>query len=394
MRWPPACASSAMRSIGSPQAPRPTRRNHSAPYDAAVLDLGLPGTDGMVWLRSLARSRLGPAGAYPDGARRSGSSASPASTRGADDYLIKPIATEELAARLRAMLRRATGRAQSEWRTAPCVYDTVHQGRSTGKAGPVELTAREVALARGAPEASCSGCSPRRSCRSKLYDWSGREPESNTLEVHVHRLRRKIHPDIVRTVRGVGYALGAEVAAEPAAPPAGVPAPVGRWSGASRCCCRTSRARHEVNELFDTEIIRLACQVQATLLRLGRRRRIVVGAGVVGRCGRPARPGHRRLERRGQAGRGRPGRRDASPARQHVGLRRPDARRGRLAGLLPAVGARLHGWWQRGSRVHERDELGHRPCRSQLVALAARAPGTAAPPWPGRCASVSLRCAR
>jgi two-component system response regulator QseB len=76
----------------------------------------------------------------------------------------------------------------------------------------VELTARELALLEVLlkhPQRVLS----KAQLQEQLYDWSGREPESNALEVHIHRLRRKIHPDVVRTVRGVGYALGAEVPA-------------------------------------------------------------------------------------------------------------------------------------------------------------------------------------
>ena len=180
----------------------------AAPYDAAVLDLGLPGTDGMDWLRRWReRGSVLPILILTarDGVRErvEGLDA------GADDYLMKPIATEELAARLRAMLRRATGRAQSQWTHGALRYDIaarqVHwQGR------PVDLTARELALLEVLlkhPQRVMS----KAQLQEQLYDWSGREPESNALEVHVHRLRRKIHPDIVRTVRGVGYALGAEV---------------------------------------------------------------------------------------------------------------------------------------------------------------------------------------
>jgi two-component system, OmpR family, response regulator QseB len=182
----------------------------SAPYDAAVLDLGLPGTDGMVWLRRW-RERGSVLPVLILTARDGVQQRIAGLDAGADDYLIKPISTEELAARLRAMLRRATGRAQSEWTHGALRYDTVTtqvhwQGR------PVELTAREVALLEVLlkhPQRVLS----KAQLQEQLYDWSGREPESNTLEVYVHRLRRKIHPDIVRTVRGVGYALGAEVPA-------------------------------------------------------------------------------------------------------------------------------------------------------------------------------------
>ena len=182
----------------------------SAPYDAAVLDLGLPGTDGMVWLRRW-RERGSVLPVLILTARDGVEQRIAGLDAGADDYLIKPISTEELAARLRAMLRRATGRAQSEWTHGALRYDTVaRQVHWQGR--PVELTGRELALLEVLlkhPQRVLS----KAQLQEQLYDWSGREPESNTLEVHVHRLRRKIHPDIVRTVRGVGYALGAEVPA-------------------------------------------------------------------------------------------------------------------------------------------------------------------------------------
>ena len=89
--------------------------------------------------------------------------------------------------------------------------------------------------------------------QEQLYDWSGREPESNALEVHIHRLRRKIHPDIVRTVRGVGYALGARGACVSLQRRLLVfllfCAPL-VWGVA--LLVSASRARHEVNELYDT----------------------------------------------------------------------------------------------------------------------------------------------
>jgi two-component system response regulator QseB len=177
-----------------------------APYDALVLDLGLPGTDGMVWLQRWRHAGL----QLPvliltarDGIeqRIAGLDA------GADDYLIKPISIDELAARLRAMLRRSSGRAQPVWAHGALRYDpAAKQVQWQGRA--VELTGRELALLEmllSNPQRVLS----RTMLQEKLYDWSGSEPESNALEVYVHHLRRKIHPGIVRTVRGVGYALGA-----------------------------------------------------------------------------------------------------------------------------------------------------------------------------------------
>jgi two-component system response regulator QseB len=182
-----------------------------APYDALVLDLGLPGTDGMTWLR---RWRQGGRDlpvlilTARDGVeqRIAGLDA------GADDYLIKPISIDELAARLRAMLRRSSGRAQAVWTHGALHYDpAAKQAQWQGR--PVELTGRELALLEmllSHPQRVLS----RSQLQEKLYDWSGGEPESNALEVYVHHLRRKIHPGIVRTVRGVGYALGAAAGEE------------------------------------------------------------------------------------------------------------------------------------------------------------------------------------
>ena len=181
----------------------------SAPYDAVVLDLGLPGDDGMAWLaRWRARGVSVPVLILTarDGVdqRIAGLDA------GADDYLIKPISIDELAARLRAMVRRASGRAQSTWRHGALEYDAATKAvRWKGRL--VELTGRETALLEvllAQPQRVLS----KAYLQEKLYDWSGAEPESNALEVHVHHLRRKIAPGIVRTVRGVGYALGAEEA--------------------------------------------------------------------------------------------------------------------------------------------------------------------------------------
>jgi two-component system response regulator QseB len=177
-----------------------------AAYDALVLDLGLPRTDGLTWLqRWRARGLVLPVLVLT--ARDGVEQRIEGLDRGADDYLIKPIAVEELAARLRAMLRRATGRAQSEWVHGALRYDPATRQVRWGERS-VELTARETALLEALlkqPQRVLS----KAQLQEQLYDWSGGEPESNALEVYVHHLRRKIHPGVVRTVRGVGYALGA-----------------------------------------------------------------------------------------------------------------------------------------------------------------------------------------
>jgi two-component system response regulator QseB len=170
-----------------------------------VLDLGLPGADGLVWLQRWRERGL----RLPvliltarDGVEQRIAGLD----TGADDYLIKPIAIDELAARLRALLRRASGRAQSLWTHGALAYDpATRQVQWQGQ--PVELTARELGLLEALLQQPGRVLS-KAQLQEKLYDWSGSEPESNALEVHVHHLRRKIDPSIVRTVRGVGYALG------------------------------------------------------------------------------------------------------------------------------------------------------------------------------------------
>lgn len=176
-----------------------------AAFDAIVLDLGLPRDDGMVWLRRWRERGL----KLPililtarDGIeqRIAGLDA------GADDYLVKPITLDELAARLRALARRAAGQVQSSWKRGALEFDPASR-RVHWKGVQVDLTGRELALL----EALLS--QPQRVLSKallleKVYDWHSAEPESNALEVHIHYLRRKLDPKIIRTVRGVGYAIG------------------------------------------------------------------------------------------------------------------------------------------------------------------------------------------
>jgi two-component system response regulator QseB len=178
---------------------------HGASYDAVVLDLGLPGTDGMDWLRRW-RGRGVAVPVLILTARDGVEERIAGLDAGADDYLIKPIALDELNARLRALQRRSAGRAQSVWTHGALEFDPAAR-RVRWQRKEVDLTGRELALLEvllAHPQRVLS----KAQLLEKLYDWSGADPESNTLEVHVHHLRRKLHPEIVRTVRGVGYALG------------------------------------------------------------------------------------------------------------------------------------------------------------------------------------------
>lgn len=174
-------------------------------YDAVLLDLGLPGRDGIEWLRRWrARGLAMPVLVLT--ARDALEQRIEGLDTGADDYLIKPCDTAEIAARLRAVRRRTAGRADPVWSHGPLTYRP--EAKSAQWHGqPVELTGRETALLE-LLLASAQRVLPRGVIEDKLYAF-GQEIESNALEVHVHHLRRKLHPKIVRTVRGVGYALGA-----------------------------------------------------------------------------------------------------------------------------------------------------------------------------------------
>jgi two-component system response regulator QseB len=174
-------------------------------YDAVVLDLGLPNGDGLAWLeRWRAAGMKVPVLILT--ARDQVDSRIAGLDRGGDDYLVKPISVDELAARLRAVLRRTSGFAHPVWQHGALEYDAAAKS-VRWKGEPVELTPRELALLE-VLLANPLRVLSKAQLQDKLYDWSGSEPESNALEVYVHHLRRKIDPRIVRTVRGVGYALG------------------------------------------------------------------------------------------------------------------------------------------------------------------------------------------
>jgi len=171
-----------------------------------VLDLGLPGRDGMEWLQRWRQSGL----QLPIlvlTARDAVEQRIAGLDAGADDYLVKPITQDELAARLRALTRRTAGHTQAVWLHGKLAYDPAAKSVHW-RGAPVALTGRELAVLE-ALLAQPQRVLSRSHLLEKLYDWSGTEPESNSLEVHIHHLRRKIDPGIVRTVRGVGYALGA-----------------------------------------------------------------------------------------------------------------------------------------------------------------------------------------
>ncbi|HTO33134.1 MAG TPA: response regulator [Pararhizobium sp.] len=173
----------------------------TADYDAVVLDLGLPRLDGLSLLRRrrTARDRtpvlvLTARDTIAD--RISGLDA------GGDDYLIKPFDLAELQARLRALIRRSKGVAAPVLVSGRVTLDPA--GRNVTLDGlPVSLSNREFAILHDLMQSS-GRVLTRQQLEERVYGWS-EEIESNTIEVHIHNLRRKLFPEVIRTLRGVGY---------------------------------------------------------------------------------------------------------------------------------------------------------------------------------------------
>ena len=177
----------------------------SEPYDAVVLDIGLPKMDGISVLEQWRRSgRTMPVLILT--ARDRWSDKVQGFDAGADDYLAKPFHMEELLARLRALIRRAAGLASPLLRCGPLALDT-RSGRVTVDGAPVPLTAHEykvLAYLMHRPGTVVSRAELTEHIYAQDFD-----RDSNTIEVFVGRLRRKLPPELIETVRGLGYRLAA-----------------------------------------------------------------------------------------------------------------------------------------------------------------------------------------
>ena len=172
-------------------------------YAALVLDLGLPRLDGMSLLRGLRAA----GNAIPVlilTARDSTWDKVGGLDGGADDYLVKPVDLDELAARLRALARRASGQSTPLLQAREVELDPAAR-RVRLRGEPVELSAREFAILELLMR-NAGRMISRAQLESALYGW-GEGVESNAVEVHIHHLRRKLGADLIRTVRGVGYLL-------------------------------------------------------------------------------------------------------------------------------------------------------------------------------------------
>ena len=172
-------------------------------YDAVVLDIGLPRMDGLKVLASWRKEGL----ATPVlllTARDSWSDKVAGLDAGADDYLAKPFKMEELQARLRALIRRATGNASSELACGPVTLDT-RTSRVAVNDETIRLTAQEYKLLAYLMHNKGKVVS-RTELTEHIYDQDF-DRDSNTIEVFITRIRKKLGTDLIRTVRGLGYVL-------------------------------------------------------------------------------------------------------------------------------------------------------------------------------------------
>lgn len=183
------------------------RELRAQPYAAAVLDLGLPLKDGIEVLAAIRREGIAlpvlvltARDALPDRIR--------GLDVGADDYVIKPVDLNELAARLRALVRRSHGQPQECLAAQDVIVDPAARTVTRGGA-PVTLSAREFDLLH-ALLLNAGRVLSREQLELHLYSW-GQEVASNAIEVHVHHLRRKLGNTLIQTVRGVGYMLARDL---------------------------------------------------------------------------------------------------------------------------------------------------------------------------------------
>jgi DNA-binding response OmpR family regulator len=173
------------------------------PFAAVVLDLGLPKLGGLDLLKRL-RLAKNPLPVLILTARDAVADRIAGLDAGADDYLVKPCDLGELAARLRALVRRSAGQSAPALEIGPLSLDpAAHAVSYRGRA--VELSGKEFALLHELAREAGRVLSKEQLIQ-RIYPW-GEEIESNAIEVHIHHLRKKIAPGVIVTLRGVGYLL-------------------------------------------------------------------------------------------------------------------------------------------------------------------------------------------
>lgn len=175
----------------------------TTPFSLVILDLGLPGKDGIQVLKEM-RSEHIPTPVLVTTARDTVDDRIKGLDSGADDYLIKPYDLDELVARVRALIRRSAGRSdpvieRGALRISPATREVTYNGES------VLLSSKEYALLVALAEREGVVWS-RSQLEDRLYNWDT-SVGSNAIEVHIHHLRKKLSETAIKTVRGVGYVL-------------------------------------------------------------------------------------------------------------------------------------------------------------------------------------------
>jgi len=170
-------------------------------YDLAVLDLGLPKKDGMAVLTAL-RSLGNSTPVLIASARDTVRDRIAGLESGADDYVLKPFDLDELVARVRALIRRHAGSGSPLLKAGCLVLDPVRKSVTLGGTA-VELSAKEFAVLEALMQRPGAVLS-REQLEESVYGW-GQEVGSNAIEVHLHHLRKKLGPAVIKNVRGVGY---------------------------------------------------------------------------------------------------------------------------------------------------------------------------------------------
>jgi two-component system response regulator QseB len=173
-------------------------------YDVIVLDLMLPGLDGIELCRKLRNEAKLATPVLMLTARDTVEDKLVGLDAGADDYLVKPFSLDELAARMRALLRRDVAREDNALRNGDLTLDPASRIVTRNDA-VVDVSTREFALLAALLERPGTALS-KSQLEERLYGW-GEEVESNAVEVHVHNLRKKLGAEAIRTIRGVGYVI-------------------------------------------------------------------------------------------------------------------------------------------------------------------------------------------
>lgn len=178
----------------------------TAEYDLVLLDLGLPKRDGLEVLRAL-RGRRSSVPVLVATARDGVSDRIAGLDAGADDYVVKPYDTDELLARIRALLRRSAGRGEPAFEhKGVSLNPATHEATLNGQ--PVLLSAREWAVLE--PLIARPGVVLSRvQLEEKLFSWKD-DVSSNAVEVYIHGVRKKLGNDFIQTVRGLGYLVPRE----------------------------------------------------------------------------------------------------------------------------------------------------------------------------------------